>query len=96
MSHFLTIDEAGHWRVRRPPSRAAVRVRVEPHKRREPRKLVVESGVFVLKANDVALVPLPEDVVVMSKGGEVLKPTWGFWVSVETFDPYHVLTDWEG
>jgi hypothetical protein len=65
-------------------------------KRGEPRRLIVEPDILILKARDVALVPLPEDVIVVSEDGEVLKPSWGFWVSVETFDPYHVLTDWDG
>jgi len=40
--------------------------------------------------------PLPKDVVVTSLEGDPIFPCWGFWISLETIDPFHLLMDWDG
>lgn len=87
--HFLRKDEL---RSRRVTLRACVEARIEREGR--TRRLVVEGPLRFTKGTEFA--PLPPDVTVLDSEGNRLEPTWGFWVSLETFDPYHLVTDWDG
>lgn len=74
--------------------RACVIVRVVPRRRGNQRQLVVEEGsVGITKGAEFA--PLPSDVNVCDSHENPLAPTWGFWISIETCDPYHLLLDWD-
>jgi hypothetical protein len=94
VSYFLRKREIDQWQVRR-SKKPLVAVKVHVTARKGSRVLVVEPGIVGIDSNAM-LVPLPKDVVVESDEGEVVQPTWGFWVSIETFDPYHLLLDWDG
>lgn len=55
--------------------------------------LQVKTGsICVIKA-DALIIPLPKGIRVVSDEGEAIEPTWGFWVTTETFDPWHLLID---
>jgi hypothetical protein len=69
---------------------ACVTVRVE--RSRRPCTLRIQEGIFVLK-HDTLIVPLPDGVVVLQPDGKRCKPTGRFYVTTESFDPCHLLTD---
>lgn len=49
--------------------------------------------IVLLKA-DALVFPLPEEIrIVASTDGEVIRPKGKFWVTIETFDPAHLVTD---
>ena len=60
-------------------------------------ELVVQSEMFVAKGG-IALGLLPERFRVVSGDGEIVLPTSGarFFISLETFDPCHLLLEWGG
>lgn len=86
--HFLRQDEARWSRMLFKPW-AAVEVKIE-------KKTLVISCIVVAK-DDVKWAELPERFTVINSEGEVVKPTPGrkFFVSVETFNPWHLLTELE-
>lgn len=89
--HFLRKDEL--YSTRHVALRAAVMV--EFHQvGRKGRRLVVDPPLRF--ARDAEFARLPPDVEVVDSEGNPLEPTWGFWVSTETFNPYHLVTDWDG
>lgn len=67
--------------------RAAVQVRVESKK-----LLRVCERILVL-GGDVELAKVPTDIVVVDGEGKVVKPSGEFYVTIETFDPFHALVD---
>ena len=90
--HFLTAHGASYAsrgkRIGKPW--ACVMVRVE--RTRSPCRLRVEGGVHIMKP-DAIIAPLPEGTVVLSTEGEICEPTGRFYVTVESFDPIHMLVD---
>jgi hypothetical protein len=94
VSHFLF--KAKVWRpVERVGRRAAVRVRVV---RRRPPTIELdpdpECPVCIIGETEVT--PLPENVVILDGAGGTLGPdsaTGRYYVTTETFDPYHLLLD---
>ena len=74
-------------RVRR--QSAGVRV----HVLKGGKTLQVEGGSLCIVKADALIIPLPPKIRVVSEEGEEITPTWGFWVSTETFDPYF-LASW--
>jgi hypothetical protein len=70
--------------------RACVRVRVE--RTRTACTLRVDGGVSVLKP-DARVAPLPEGIVVLNEDGTVCEAVGRFYVTLESFDPYHLITD---
>jgi len=50
--------------------------------------------IVVLKA-DALIVPLPEKIRVLDPDGKILKPSRRFYITTESFDPWHLLTDME-
>jgi hypothetical protein len=61
-----------------------------------PVVLEIEEGSLKIASTDAAWIPLPEGVVIQGSDGEVIQPTGRFYVSTETFDPCHLVTDvWE-
>jgi hypothetical protein len=88
--HFLLKKEL--YQRRRVRVRACVMVRLEAGS--GVRRLVVDGPVSITSGTEFS--PLPADVMVVDSEGNILEPTWGFWVSLETFDPFHLLTDWDG
>ena len=71
--------------------RAAVVVEVE--KQRSPCTLRVQENSLCILKSDTLMATLPEGVVVLSSDGKPVKPTGRFYVSTESFDPYHLVTD---
>jgi hypothetical protein len=91
--HFLKQPEG--FVIGRP--RACVTVKVIDHK---GKRLQVQTGdgakaISVLKA-DALVTPLPDGWTVVDDEGEPIRPTWGFYVTTESFDPAHLVTDWDG
>lgn len=96
--HFLRKDECSYPQPLRRPY-AARKVWLERKGKAEVLRLVVlpedekDHGVVICQM-DVMFVPLPERVKVIGPDGKAIKPRCKhFWVSVETFDPYHLVTD---
>jgi hypothetical protein len=88
--HFLGRYE---FKFRRHAIRACVTVLVARGRGKDGTLEVVPGSVAVM---DAEVVRLPDGVMVVGPGGEVIAPTWGFWVTTESIDPYHLLTDWDG
>jgi len=65
-------------------------VRVE--KTRSPCTLRIQDGIHVMKP-DAHIAPLPDGTVVLHVDGSVCEPTGRFYVTTESFDPMHMLTD---
>lgn len=86
--HFLKRDEL-YGGIRTSKPWAAVQVRIE---RGSPRTLTIQPGVSVLKV-DVMLIPLPENVRVVDGDGNAVVASHRFWVTTESFDPFHLLLD---
>lgn len=88
MAHFLNLDRFDRAYVGGRP-RAMVTVELVARKR-----LQVQDGISVAKA-DVEWYPLPSDMEVVGPDGTVLKPSTGrqFFVTVETFNPFHGLME---
>lgn len=94
--HFLRVSE-------RPPHSitgrvtgkpwACVTVRVES----KGERLVVQPGSIAVTKRDTLFWPLPERCSVVDEEGTVVKPSAGrrFFVSLETFDPHHLLIEIE-
>lgn len=89
--HFLNKEEV-KWERPTRKNWAAVKVKVDG--RGEDCRLTIEPGISVLRLG-VQLVKLPERCTVISSEGEVIKPTPGaqFFVTIETFDPFHLITE---
>ncbi len=88
--HFLT--HFGRFRedaIGKP--RACVAVLVT--RQRDPCTLRVEEEPLRILKADAMMTPLPEGVVVLHADGRVCKPTGRFYVTTESFDPCHLLTD---
>ena len=90
--HFLRKSEVSSWRTSPGRPYAAVVVRYEKIGR-TGRRLIIEE-IQICKA-DTEFQPLPLDVEVVSEEGERVLPSRSkhFWVSTESFDPYHLVTD---
>jgi hypothetical protein len=88
--HFLRKTEREPV-FRLPKPWAAVSVRVDKN------DLVVQSGVSVAEGG-IALALLSARFRVVSGDGETVGPTPGskFFVSLESFDPLHLLLEWRG
>ena len=57
---------------------------------------IIPEQFHILK-HDVYVAELPEDFKVLSPlGDEVVPPSSGYWITTETFDPYHAVLDWDG
>ena len=87
--HFLTNRERDRAdRIGR--LRAAVTVRFE--RRGGQRTLNVEPGIKML-THDALIVPLPKNVLVLDEDGKAIQPVGTFYVTLESFDPFHLLAD---
>lgn len=51
------------------------------------------DGVFIAK--DIAMLRVPGRISIVGPDGERVKPSKGraFWISAESFDPYHVVAE---
>lgn len=63
----------------------------------KPKRLVIVEGSLGIAKHDTLFVPVPESIPVLDPDGKPIKPSKGskFWISVETFDPYHILLEAE-
>jgi hypothetical protein len=90
--HFLNpkggrdIGGRALWKLR-----ACVTVRVEFRDRKPV--LVVKPGSVSLLKGDAVLTELPKEISVIDEDGKRIKATGKFYVTTETFDPYHCVTD---
>jgi hypothetical protein len=97
--HFLTKKELDS-EARRMSGGRRVAATIEAVRRGKDRILVicgpddVEHPVFMPKIGS-AMIRLPETIKIESPDGSVCKPTWAFWVSLETIDPFHFVIDSE-
>jgi hypothetical protein len=55
----------------------------------------LEVGPLLIAKEGLGLAPIPEKVVVVAPDGKEIKPSKGavFLISVETFDPFHLVTE---
>lgn len=87
MSHPLTGRD---FRSQLLPKRAAVQVERVP-----PYALKVVVGGFVIAKEQVwATVATDKRLKVIGPDGEPIEPTGEFLISTETFDPFHLVTDY--
>lgn len=54
----------------------------------------VEFPIVVLKA-DALIAPLPKEIRVLDQDGKVFKTSRQFYITTESFDPWHLLTEME-
>lgn len=93
--HFLRKAELDRLDCELGKNWAAVRVRVAGT------RLVMTPGddghAIVVCKRDTLFVPLPDRIQVVGPDSKVVKPSKGsrFWVTVETFDPFHLVTEAE-
>jgi hypothetical protein len=93
--HFLRKDELDRLDCELGKPYAAVRVRVQgTHLVMTPGD---EGHCIVICKMDTLFVPLPERISVVGPDGQAVKPSKGsrFWVTVETIDPFHLVTEAE-
>jgi hypothetical protein len=88
MSHFLPLGRAQRAAALGRPY-AAVMVGVEDR----GRVLRVVTGEIVIARADALVVDLPPDVRVIDPDGGPIRQSGRFLVTVETFDPYHLVLD---
>lgn len=94
--HFLRKNENPGWGARHTTRvLAAVRVRHETVDRED--RLVLdpdpEADPFSFVKPGTALVKLPDRVPVLAPDGSRIKTSHQFWVTTETFNPYHLVLD---
>lgn len=89
MAHFLTKTEIHDFRLRQ--QRAGVIVRAS----RKDKTLTIREGrdSIVVLDSGAAMSWLPEDYRVLDPEGGSIRAIGRFAVTLETFDPYHVVTD---
>jgi hypothetical protein len=52
---------------------------------------------FKILKPDTQIAELPDDIAVMAPvGKQAVPPERRFWITVQTFDPYHAVLDWDG
>lgn len=100
--HFLHKDEVGYFNhlvVGRPY--AAVKVEHQNNRELGDHLVIcageeVSDNIIIVKG-DTQMAPLPVRVKVLSPDGEIVKPSKGrkFFVSTETFNPYHLVLEAE-
>ena len=90
--HFLRNDEV---RYRRTLGHRWACVTVRAEGRGSERTLIVQEGSIAVLKLGVYLIELPQDVRVLGPDGKQIHASWKFWVTLETFDPFHCLTDME-
>ena len=61
--------------------------------RAEGKRLVVVPGSIGVLKSDALVMPLPLEIEVCEEGGWRIRPERKFYITTETFDPYHALTD---
>lgn len=88
MAHFLKLGRFDHC------YRAERRVAMVTAELVANKRLQVQDGFAIAKA-DVEWYPLPPDIEVVTPDGSPIKPSRGrsFFVTVETFNPFHGLTE---
>lgn len=91
MSHFLSSDKYGYSRFTTKPY-ACVKVQTVRVGRKVQLQIVPENSIFVMKV-DTGLRQLPKDIPIVGPDGEVCAASGEFFVTTETFDPYHLVID---
>ena len=57
---------------------------------------IIPSNISIAKL-ETLFVPLPNKFRVLSPDGSgVVRPTHRFWITTETFNPFHLIIDWDG
>ncbi len=84
--HFLLKSDRTHG-DRLDRRYAGMQVRFEENK-----LWIQEGGICILKP-DALFVPLPDRIKVVDLDGKAIKASWKFFVTVETFNPHHVVID---
>lgn len=88
VAHFLSLDQFDHV------FRAERRVAMVTADLVAKKRLQVQVGIAIAKA-DVKWYPLPPYMEVVAPDGALIRPSSGrsFFVTVETFNPFHGLTE---
>lgn len=86
MSHPIRQEEMHSERA---VGQAWAAVKVE----RDGERLTVASDSIQVLKGDTRLVPLPDRFRVVDSKGRSVKPSVAFYITTETFDPFHLLTD---
>jgi len=61
------------------------------------KKLAIQLGQIQVMKHDAYVVMLPDDFKVINpEDGTVIDAEHTFWITTETFDPYHAVIDWDG
>lgn len=55
--------------------------------------LIVEDKLPVVCKSDTVWAELPKRILVLSKGGRKIKSSGKLYISVETINPFHLITD---
>lgn len=64
---------------------------------RKGKRLIVVNGSFSIAKPDTMIAEIPDDFdVIAPDKKEVVTQTYAFWMSTETFDPCHLILDWDG
>ena len=65
--------------------------------RKKGKDLVIVPGQIHLLKDDTQVVELPEDYTILNpEDGTPIEPSFSFWITTETFDPFHAVIDWDG
>jgi hypothetical protein len=86
--HFLKKAASKSHTIGRP--RAAVKVMFDAKKK--ALVLVEGEGIMVLKW-DALIAEIPSDVPILDAKGKRIPASGAFFVTTETFDPYHAVVD---
>ncbi|KJD42797.1 hypothetical protein [Paenibacillus terrae] len=63
--------------------------------KREGKKLIIVPETVFISRADTMYITLPAEYQVISQDGDVISASGLFMISSETFDPYHVLIDYQ-
>ncbi len=98
MSHFLVRGEMESWKRPMTLGRpiAAVVCRHEREGKSDRLRIHAgDGGGIVVAKVGLALAPLPASVRVVGPADEPVEPSTRFWVTLDTFDPFHLVLDVE-
>jgi len=57
----------------------------------------VQTGGFIILRDDTYVVKIPQDYrIIDPNGGLIIEATHNFWITTETFNPFHAVIDWNG
>jgi hypothetical protein len=96
MTHPLTTKISGSYPSLFPQTigrpQAAVTVEYLGNK-----TFAVQIGGFTILRDDTYVVEIPKDYKIIDPNeGLIIEATHNFWITAETFNPFHAVIDWSG